>query len=89
MARAVAIEVVKFRAEHGLSQSALAKRLGVSQPVVARLTTPLLGKRSAASPARWGWSSSSRSIRPPAPDSARSADTGDAAGDAAGSVTIL
>ena len=37
LARAVAIEVVKYRAEHGLSQSAFAKRLGVSQPVVARL----------------------------------------------------
>lgn len=37
LARAVAIEVVKYRADHGLSQAALAKQLGVSQPVVARL----------------------------------------------------
>jgi Predicted transcriptional regulator with C-terminal CBS domains len=37
LARAVALEVVKYRADHGLSQSALAKQLGVSQPVVARL----------------------------------------------------
>lgn len=37
LARAVAIEVVKYRADQGLSQSALAKKLGVSQPVVARL----------------------------------------------------
>jgi ribosome-binding protein aMBF1 (putative translation factor) len=37
LARAVAIEVVKYRADHELSQSALAKQLGVSQPVVARL----------------------------------------------------
>ena len=37
LARAVALEVVKYRAEHDLSQAALARRLGVSQPVVARL----------------------------------------------------
>jgi ribosome-binding protein aMBF1 (putative translation factor) len=37
LARAVALEVVKYRAEHGLSQAALARRLAVSQPVVARL----------------------------------------------------
>lgn len=37
LARAVAIEVVRYRAENGLSQAALARRLGVSQPVVARL----------------------------------------------------
>lgn len=37
LARAVAIEVIRYRADHGLSQSALAKQLGVSQPVVARL----------------------------------------------------
>lgn len=36
-ARQVALEVVKYRAEHGLSQAALARLLGVSQPVVARL----------------------------------------------------
>lgn len=36
-ARAVAIEVLRYRAEHGLSQSALARRLGVSQPLIARL----------------------------------------------------
>ena len=37
LARAVAVEVVRYRAKHGLSQAALAKRLGVSQPVVARM----------------------------------------------------
>ena len=37
LARAVAIEVVKYRADQGLSQAALAERLGVSQPIVARL----------------------------------------------------
>lgn len=36
-ARAVATEVIKFRANHGLSQRALANRLGVSQAVVGRL----------------------------------------------------
>ena len=36
-ARQVALEVVKYRAEHGLSQAALARLLGVSQPVMARL----------------------------------------------------
>ena len=36
-ARQVALEVVKYRAEHGLSQAALGRLLGVSQPVVARL----------------------------------------------------
>lgn len=36
-ARAVAVEVIKYRAEHGLSQRALAKQLGVSQAVVGRL----------------------------------------------------
>lgn len=37
LARAVAVEVVRFRAEHGLSQRALAERLGMKQPNVARL----------------------------------------------------
>jgi ribosome-binding protein aMBF1 (putative translation factor) len=37
LARGVAVAVVRYRVEHGLSQAALAKRLGVSQPVVARL----------------------------------------------------
>lgn len=36
-ARAVAVLVTAYRAEHGLSQSALARLLGVSQPLVARL----------------------------------------------------
>jgi DNA-binding XRE family transcriptional regulator len=38
-ARAVAMRVVAYRAEHGLSQSQLARTLGVSQPLVARLET--------------------------------------------------
>jgi transcriptional regulator with XRE-family HTH domain len=36
-ARAVANRLVAYRAAHGLSQSALARRLGMSQPAVARL----------------------------------------------------
>jgi transcriptional regulator with XRE-family HTH domain len=36
-ARAVAVEVIKYRVEHGLSQRALASQLGVSQAVVGRL----------------------------------------------------
>ncbi len=37
LARAVANQVIKYRINHGLSQSALARRLGVSQAVVGRL----------------------------------------------------
>jgi|SRR5450759_4147672 transcriptional regulator with XRE-family HTH domain len=37
LARAVAVKVVTYRAEHGLSQTALAGRLKMSQPAVARL----------------------------------------------------
>ena len=37
LARAVAVKVISYRAEHGLSQTALAKRLRMSQPAVARL----------------------------------------------------
>lgn len=37
LARAVAIQVIKYRAAHGLSQSGLARQLGVSQAVVGRL----------------------------------------------------
>jgi ribosome-binding protein aMBF1 (putative translation factor) len=37
LARAVAIEVIKYRTDHGLSQAELARRLGVSQAVVGRL----------------------------------------------------
>lgn len=36
-ARAIANQVVRYRAKHGLSQAALARKLGVSQPVVGRL----------------------------------------------------
>ena len=36
-ARQVALAVVRYRASHGLSQAALARLIGVSQPVVARL----------------------------------------------------
>lgn len=35
-ARAIAKQIIKYRAQHGLSQTALARRIGVSQPVVAR-----------------------------------------------------
>jgi DNA-binding XRE family transcriptional regulator len=37
LARAVAIAIVRYRGEHGLSQRALAERVGMSQPQVARL----------------------------------------------------
>jgi ribosome-binding protein aMBF1 (putative translation factor) len=37
LARAVAVKVISYRAEHDLSQTALAKRLRMSQPAVARL----------------------------------------------------
>lgn len=37
LARAMAVKVIAYRAEHDLSQTALAKRLGMSQPAVARL----------------------------------------------------
>jgi ribosome-binding protein aMBF1 (putative translation factor) len=36
-ARAIANQVIRYRAAHGLSQAALARKLGVSQPVVGRL----------------------------------------------------
>ncbi len=37
LARAVALRLAAYRAEHGLSQTALAKVLGMRQPAVARL----------------------------------------------------
>lgn len=37
VARAVANRIVIDRAEHGLSQSALARKVGMSQPAIARL----------------------------------------------------
>jgi ribosome-binding protein aMBF1 (putative translation factor) len=37
LARAMAVKVIAYRAEHSLSQTALAKRLKMSQPAVARL----------------------------------------------------
>ena len=37
LARAVAIAVIQYRTEHGLSQRALAKQLGMPQPHIARL----------------------------------------------------
>ena len=36
-ARAVAAQLVAYRAEHGLSQRELARRLGMKQPAIARL----------------------------------------------------
>jgi transcriptional regulator with XRE-family HTH domain len=37
LARAIAIQVIAYRAEHGLSQTSLAEQLGIKQPAVARL----------------------------------------------------
>ena len=37
LARAVAMRVLEYRVEHGLSQTALARQLGMQQPAVARL----------------------------------------------------
>ena len=37
LARAIAVKVIAYRAEHGLSQTALARRLKMTQPAVARL----------------------------------------------------
>ncbi len=38
-ARAVAIKVIEYRADHGLSQRQLADQLGLAQPQIARLET--------------------------------------------------
>jgi len=37
MARSVAIAVIRYRAKHGLSQMALARKLGVPRSYIARL----------------------------------------------------
>lgn len=37
LARAVAVQLIAYRAENKLSQAALAERLGMTQPAVARL----------------------------------------------------
>jgi transcriptional regulator with XRE-family HTH domain len=37
IARAVAIEVIKYRVEHSISQTELGRRLGIHQPAIARL----------------------------------------------------
>lgn len=37
VARAVALQVLTYRTEHGLSQRTLAKQLGMTQPQIARL----------------------------------------------------
>ncbi len=37
VARAVAVRLVEYRVEHGLTQTALARKLGMKQPAVARL----------------------------------------------------
>ena len=37
LANAVAIRVIRYRAEHGLSQTQLARNLGMHQPAIARL----------------------------------------------------
>ena len=37
VARAVALRLVEYRVEHALSQTALARQLGMKQPAVARL----------------------------------------------------
>jgi ribosome-binding protein aMBF1 (putative translation factor) len=37
VARAVAKRLVEYRVEHGLTQTALARKLGMKQPAIARL----------------------------------------------------
>lgn len=37
LARAVAVQLTQYRAEHQLSQTALARTLGMKQPAIARL----------------------------------------------------
>lgn len=37
LAHAIATRVIRYRAEHGLSQSTLATQLGLHQPAIARL----------------------------------------------------
>lgn len=37
LAHAVAMRLIRYRIEHGLSQTALARQLGLQQPAVARL----------------------------------------------------
>lgn len=37
VARAVATRVVEYRGQHGISQTEMARRLGMKQPAVARL----------------------------------------------------
>ncbi len=37
LSRAVALRLVSYRAEHGLSQSALGRLVGMSQPAIARI----------------------------------------------------
>ncbi|MGH2378176.1 MAG: helix-turn-helix transcriptional regulator [Thermoanaerobaculia bacterium] len=37
LAHAVAMRIIRYRAEHGLTQSALARQLGMQQPAIARL----------------------------------------------------
>ena len=37
VARAVAVRLVEYRVEHALTQTALARQLGMKQPAVARL----------------------------------------------------
>ncbi len=37
LAHAVALRLIEFRAEHGLSKRALAAKLGMKQPAIARL----------------------------------------------------
>ena len=37
LARAVAVRVIEYRVEHGISQTELGRRLGMHQPAIARL----------------------------------------------------
>lgn len=37
LARVVALEVIRYRAEHGISQTELGRRLGMHQPAISRL----------------------------------------------------
>ena len=86
LARAVAVAIVRYRAEHDLSQRELAERLGMKQPQVARLELGVgnPGVEALTAGFRRGLGSSSRlTVRPagsPARNLTKRAQARDAVG---------